>query len=323
MTLRTIALFGANGQVGDSILRGLLAEDDHQFKIHAFIPKGFELQHGQSHSKVFIHEFDLETLSKDKLATELKDVDAVISALNGKALDAQPTIQDAAAAAGVARFYPSEFGMHNVYRKPDDPWGYVHPLWDSKQQSIDKAIFHPAVLEGKMTYTVVGAGDFYNQDREKVWCPWTQRDVEKYDLHIIGDPDAKADFTHLDDFGKYIVATLVNSGKSKNQFLNFTSDTISYNKIAELLEKYSGKKVNKNVMSQDEMHEIIKSPSKAPEEMTESAFPVDFWFLVKGLQGQGSFRRPPGQIHNHLFTYIKPTTFESYLKERFVREKTV
>jgi hypothetical protein len=48
----------------------------------------------------------------------LKGVDAVVSALNGPALGAQATIQNAADDAGVQRFY-------HIYRKLDDLMGYV------------------------------------------------------------------------------------------------------------------------------------------------------------------------------------------------------
>jgi hypothetical protein len=60
----------------------------------------------------------------------------VVSALNGPALKAQATIQDAAADAGVKRFYPSEFGFHQIYRKPNDPMGYIHPAWNLKAQCV-------------------------------------------------------------------------------------------------------------------------------------------------------------------------------------------
>ena len=171
-----------------------------------------------------------------------------------------------------------------------------------------------------MTYTIIGCGDFYNQDRERVWCPWTQKDVDEYTLHIIGNPYAKAQYTHLGDFGKYLVATLLEPEKSENQYLNFLSDTITSNEIAELLEKHSGKPVNKEVIPIEEVHEVVADPSKAAKGLGDSAFPVDFWYLVKGLQGQGRFRRPPGQCHNHLFPDITPTTFDQYLRERFGRE---
>ncbi|KAL0563730.1 hypothetical protein V5O48_018332 [Marasmius crinis-equi] len=317
MSFKNIALFGANGQIGDSIIRALLQCEHQKFQILAFIPPGSQLNSGESDDRVTVRDFNLNDLNTESLAQELQGVQVAISAVGGKALEAQTTIQDAAAKAAVQRYYPSEYGMHHIYRKSGDPQGYIHPMWDTKARHTEDAVLHHAVLSGKMSYTVIGCGDFYNQDREKIWCPWTQTDVDEYVLHIFGNPNAKADFTHLDDFAKYLVATLLEPEKSKNQYMNFTSDNISYNDIASLLEKYSGKPVRKEIRSLYEVHEVLADPSRAAKGLEESAFPVDFWYLVKGLQGEGRFRRPPGQSHNRLFPSIKPTTFEEYFRERF------
>jgi hypothetical protein len=183
----------------------------------------------------------------------------------------------------------------------------------------ERAVIHPAIRSGKMSFTMIGCGDFYNQDREKVWCPWTQSpsSVGKYTIHVIGDPDAEADYTHLDDFANFLVAVLLEPAKSKDQYLNVVSDTISHSKIASLLEKYTGKKVDVDVQGEEAMHKIWEDPSKAPKEHTESAFPVDFWYLVKGTQGKGEFVRPKSQIHNGLFPELTVTPFEGYFKARF------
>lgn len=172
-----------------------------------------------------------------------------------------------------------------------------------------------------MTFTMIGCGDFYNQDRERVWCPWTQPpdSIEKYRIHTIGDPDAEADYTHLDDFAEFLVATLLEPDKSANQFLNVVSDTISHSQIAKLLREYTGKEAEMDVQGEEAMHEIWENPDKAPKELPESAFPVNFWYLVKGTQGKGLFVRPKSQIHNDLFPAVRRTTFEKYFQGRFQR----
>jgi nucleoside-diphosphate-sugar epimerase len=174
-----------------------------------------------------------------------------------------------------------------------------------------------------MSFTLIGCGDFYNQDREKVWCPWTQspKSVAKYTIHVIGDPHVEADYTHLDDFANFLVHTLLEPAKSHNASLNIVSDTISNAKIAELLEKYTDKTVELDVMGEEKLHEIWEDPSKAPKEHTESAFPVDFWYLVKGIQGKGLFVRPSSQIHNGLFQDFTVTPFEKYFRDRVDREE--
>lgn len=124
-----IALFGANGQIGERILQALISSKRQTFEIIAFIPPDSELQQS---GNVKVKTFDLERATRDSLAKDLEGVDAVVSALNGPALEAQGTIQDAAADAGIKRFYPSEFGFHQTYRKPNDPLGYIHPAWNLK-----------------------------------------------------------------------------------------------------------------------------------------------------------------------------------------------
>jgi hypothetical protein len=128
MTFQTIALFGANGQIGECILRALL-QSKKLFSIIAVIPPGTAAPQEVEEAKtVTIKEIDLFEASREELGEALKSVEVVISALNGKALEAQYTIQDAAADAGVQRFYPSEYGFHHIYRKPGDGWGYIHPV---------------------------------------------------------------------------------------------------------------------------------------------------------------------------------------------------
>lgn len=131
----SIALFGANGQIGERILQALISSrrPRHSFNVSAFIAPGTELQED---GNVTVKTFDLQKISRDVLAKELKGIDAVVSALNGTALKAQSTIQDAAADAGVKRFYPSEYGFHQIYRKPNDTMGYIHPAWNMKAEYL-------------------------------------------------------------------------------------------------------------------------------------------------------------------------------------------
>ncbi|GME52909.1 NmrA-like protein [Neofusicoccum parvum] len=173
-----------------------------------------------------------------------------------------------------------------------------------------------------MSYTVIGCGDFYNQDREPVWCSWMREDVEEYILHIIGDPETKADFTNLDDFAAYLVETLLHPAKSENQHLNFVSDTISHMGIAESLRKHTGRTVKIDYYPVEKMHEVAADPTKAPQELRQSSFPPDFWFMVKGMQGEGKSIRPRGQVHNHLFPDVQPTTFDKYFQQKFKGEQT-
>lgn len=160
---KNIALFGANGQLGQAILSSLARNQKQPFNIVAAIPpdatKPSLPNGGNSDGSINIKTCDV--FKKSSIADIVKDADIVISALNGKALEAQPTIQDVAADVGVKRFVPSEYGMHHIYRKPNDPMGYVHPLWDLKARVNEQCVRHQAVKEGRMAYTMIGECSIY------------------------------------------------------------------------------------------------------------------------------------------------------------------
>ncbi|RDW64305.1 uncharacterized protein DSM5745_09716 [Aspergillus mulundensis] len=316
-----IALFGSSGQIGQAMLRALLSTTFHEIisiDQPASEDKAKDIAVGsEDKRRLKTVGMDILEASTDEIASTLGGVEVVVSALNGKALTTQGKIQDAADKAGVRRFFPSEYGMHHIYTD-EKGRGILHPTWNMKEEAISIALHHPAIAAGRMTYTLIGCGDFYNQDREKVWCPWTQRDAPSYTLHILGDADAKVDFTHINDLAAFLVATIDNPSVSENKSLNIVSDHLSYNELAALLEKYSKKEVRKVVYPIEAMHRAWKDPQDIPEEVKgKSAFPDDFWMLVKGMQGSGRFWRPPGQVHNDLFPDLKVMTFERYFQSRF------
>lgn len=132
-----IALFGSTGQIGQSILRPLLTKTSHEVlqlisrqseSTARSINKQFT---AEQQSRLSTESVDILSCSTDDLVHYFINVEIIISALNGKALQAQSKVQDAGAKAGVRRFYPSEYGMHHVYRPPEDEVGYLHPVINS------------------------------------------------------------------------------------------------------------------------------------------------------------------------------------------------
>lgn len=123
----TIALFGASGQIGVAILNALLS-DPSLNTIQILAPGTSSKVPEHEHRNLRTKTIDLTSAKREDLAKDLTGVDVVVSALNGKGLEAQSVIQDAAADVGVRRFYPSEYGSHHVYQRPGDTGGYIHPV---------------------------------------------------------------------------------------------------------------------------------------------------------------------------------------------------
>ncbi|KAF7588649.1 hypothetical protein BBP40_005431 [Aspergillus hancockii] len=317
MTPQKVALLGANGQIGNAILHALFSCKEQAFDIIAFIPPNSSLKFYGDARKIAIKDIDLAQATIADLVAAFAGASVLVSALGGKLLSRQGLIQDAAEIAGVRRFYPSEFGMHHVVQMPNHDV-YIHPTWAQKIRCLDSAIKHPAIKSGQMTYTVIGCGEFYDLPQEIILCPWLQNEAKEYTLQVVGDPDALMDYSSVHDTAAYLVSSICHPDISENRILGFRSDHISYNEIAKLLERHSGKPVRRNFTSIQTVQEIIENPSTVPEDFKlGSTFTADFWLLLRYVQGQGIFWRPPGQIHNDLFRNVTPMTFDQYFSGLF------
>ncbi|KAA8643990.1 hypothetical protein EYZ11_006583 [Aspergillus tanneri] len=320
---RTVAVFGATGQVGSAVLQALVHCKEQSFDIIAFVSPTSALEVKGELSRVDVKRIDLLKATEEELAGALQGADVVVSALGGSTLHKQRLIQDAAAIAGVRRFYPSEFGMRQVAWLPG-PEAYVHPVWALKMKTVEEAMKHPAIKAGRMSYTIVGCGEFYDVPKEPLLCPWLNPNANDYVIQAVGNPEAKMDYSSVHDLAAFLVASLCHPNLSENQDLGFCSDHISYSEIASLLQKHSGKPVRLNITSPCQMRAILKNPSSAPKELqTGSSFPVDFWMLLRHVQGLGDFWRPPGKLHNNWFPSVRPVSFDEYFAQLFKTSKDV
>lgn len=128
MSFKIVAVFGAEGQIGRRIYNALVECQQQSFGVLAFVPPGTPYSPRRGSQNAVRKAVDVTTVKRGDLKVALRGVDVVISALNGKALEYQGLIQDAAADAGVKRFYPSEYGMHPIYEKSGDDLEYTHPV---------------------------------------------------------------------------------------------------------------------------------------------------------------------------------------------------
>ncbi|SCV33671.1 uncharacterized protein FFB14_04632 [Fusarium fujikuroi] len=116
MPKTTVALFGANGTLGNRILHTLIVYPERPFDLVAFIRPESSLKIDHWVSNLTVYGVDLTLVDADNLNLMLAGVDVVVSAVGSAVLPYQQVIQDDAAKAGVRRFYPSSFGMPQVVR---------------------------------------------------------------------------------------------------------------------------------------------------------------------------------------------------------------
>jgi hypothetical protein len=180
---------------------------------------------------------DVKTIATDytkaSLVSALKDQDAVVSFLGSPAMgEAQLSLIDAAAKAGVKRFISSEFG-HNT---DSEKVIRVLPVLGGKRSTIALIKSHP-----RLTWTAVITGLFFD---------WGLKisigvDAEKAKATVWDAGDVPFSTTNLRTIGQTLIKVLTDSAAyedSKNRYIYLASHTTTQNELVAAAEKATGKK---------------------------------------------------------------------------------
>lgn len=170
-------------------------------------------------SEVKVVEVDYD--SHDSLVTALKGQDVFISAVPNHG--DQPKLIDAAIAAGVKRFLPSEFGSdiagnENVQKLP------VFQGKLKTQKYLEEK-------KDQISYTIVVNGAFLD------WGIKVGFIINKNTTRVFNGGDKPRSTTTLEDIGKGVVGVLRHPEETKNRAVYLQSAAVSQNQLLELAKK--------------------------------------------------------------------------------------
>ncbi|EIN05894.1 NAD(P)-binding protein [Punctularia strigosozonata HHB-11173 SS5] len=158
------------------------------------------------------------------LTAALRDVDGVVSTVGGGALSGQKKIIDAAVAAGVQRFLPSEFG-----NDLQQPAVRALPVYASKvevQEYLEKAS-----ATSSLTYAVVNCGPFLNCG---IYTGFLLGSMKERKVEIYEGGAKKLSATTLATVGKGVVGVLRHLEETKNRTVYFHDAAISQSQIVDI-----------------------------------------------------------------------------------------
>jgi hypothetical protein len=182
---QSVLLIGATGNIGSHIAEGLVRHKSSFSKLAAFTTeeslnnsdkkKQFDKITEQGFS-VVVGDLD----NKQSLINAFKGFDVIVSSIGGALVPKQTEIIDAAAEAGVKRFYPSEFGTDTTtpfYRTLTALQGKVK-IQEYLEQVVEK---YP-----NFTYSLFLTGAFSE------WVPsqFFKFDFKNHTFEVIGDESA-------------------------------------------------------------------------------------------------------------------------------------
>ncbi|KAF2167038.1 hypothetical protein M409DRAFT_54252 [Zasmidium cellare ATCC 36951] len=224
--IKTVLVVGASGIVGTQAIKHLLASN---FQVSALI-RSSSTSTPSFPSEVRIFKTDYTPTS---LRPAFANQDAVLSTISGEGLALQRTLVDAAIAAGVKVFFPSEFGIDTTH--PDA--ATLIPFLKPKIETLE----YLETKQDRIAWTSIVSGSL---------CDWSLDipsfggiDVPGRKATIYDDGDVKYDATTSEQVGRAIAAVMKQPlDVIANQHVYVNSFTVTQKEVLAALEHATGEK---------------------------------------------------------------------------------
>lgn len=276
--IKNVAIVGANGQLGGSILSALVTTKKFNVTIISRNESSSTFP-----SDIAVTHADYTSVSS--LTTAFKGQDAVISVVGVAGLAGQSILFDAAVAAGVKRFLPSEFGSDianaNVAALP-----CFGPKLNTR-----KHIEAKIAAGADITYTYVVNGAFLDWGL-KVGFLFAWKDG-KPTIYNSGNNEFST--TTLESIGLATVGVLSHYEETKNRSVYVESIRITMNKMLELAQKAMPEKTFTPI--QVDLADVKKA---SDEGFAKGDFSGALGYVYCSIFGGQTYDMPFSKIDNEL-----------------------
>lgn len=227
MSIKNVIIIGAGGNLGPSVLKAFL---DSSFNTTVLSREGSSSTF-PSGVKVLRANYD----SAESLKQAFQGQDAVVSLVGGGALGDQNKLIDAAIAAGVKRFLPSEFGSNTT----NSEVRAVVPVFEAKFGTVN----YLKSKEDSISWTSVVTGPFFDWGLKVGFMGFNPADKT---ANIVDSGNATFSATNLGKIGQAVVKALENAEATKNQYVYISGFQTSQNEVLAAAEKITGEKWSVN-----------------------------------------------------------------------------
>ncbi|KAL2681188.1 hypothetical protein Neosp_008795 [[Neocosmospora] mangrovei] len=300
-----VAIVGASGETGGSIVKALLESSTPKFDITALTrpasltkPENLELE--KRGVKLVACELDGP---EGTLVKSLSGQDVVISALEPAAFEAQIPLANAAKMAGVKRFVPCAFATIA-------PPG-VMKLRDDKEEIFNhvKKLYLP--------YTIIDVGWWFQLAVPRLSSGKTDYAIVVPENTAAGDGNVPSAFTDIRDIGQY-VARIISDPRTLNKMVFAYDEVATTNEIYELLEKLSGEKIDRTYLSADNIEAGLAQIEGSDDPMALNKLWILQYLRSCGIRGDNNpeYARYLGYLDaKELYPDFKGNTLEKYFQE--------
>ncbi|CAG8956315.1 hypothetical protein HYFRA_00003695 [Hymenoscyphus fraxineus] len=228
--IKNVVHVGAAGSLGAPILKALI--DSGKFNVTVLTRENSK---STFPSSVKVVKADYTSL--DSVTAAFKGQDAVVSTVGTEGLLGQSLFIDAAIAAGVKRFIPSEFGSNLA-----NPLTAALPIFGYKI-ATRKHIEAKVAGGADITYTYIQNGPFLDWGLQVNFLV----DLRSGSPKIFDGGDQKVSATTLASIGTAVVGVLSHYDETKNRDVFIQDIAISQNRIVEIAKKIKPEKAQEPV----------------------------------------------------------------------------
>ncbi|RDH29242.1 NAD(P)-binding protein [Aspergillus welwitschiae] len=220
--LKNVVIVGAAGNLGSHVLKAFLSSNAFNITVLSRDSSTSTFPDGL---KVIKSDY-----SHDSLVSAFKGQDAVISIVGNGGFSNQQKLIDAALAAGVKRFIPSEFGNNTA----DERVRALAPLLDGKKAVVD----YLKEKQDRLSWTALITGPFFDWGLQTGFLGFN---LQSHEATVYDNGTIPASVSTLAQIGRALVAVLQNPEATGNQYVYVESFTVTQKQILGALEKATGK----------------------------------------------------------------------------------
>lgn len=244
MTIQKVALIGANGTLGPSVLDALLSAK--LFNVTVISRKNSKSTY-PDHVKV---AYVTDNPTVEELIPLLQGHDALVTTFAGSNSDLQIRLAEASAKAGVKRFMPADFGScdSSSPRALD-----LMPLYREKTKV--REYLQQLSAHSNLTWTSLVCGHFFDYGLKSGLL---QFDLKSHKAQIFDDGEIRWSATTLERIGLAVVRTLQREDATRNRMLYIQSFCTTQNKVLASLETINQRKWQVEYVNSEEFVKEMK-----------------------------------------------------------------
>jgi len=269
--MSTVALVGANGNLGAPILQALVESGTFQVTI---------LRRSSSSSTLPTLDTSVHTVrtiqnwTVEELKTALQGQDAVVACFPLRDLDAHIRLAEAAAAAGVKRFIPADFGSVDSRSQRAR---HLVPLFERKVK-VRQRLEELAAETPGFTWTSIVGGHFFDWGLKEGFL---HCNLQTKTADILDDGTQISSLSTLARLSEAVVCVLHNPEPTADRMLFIQSFAVSQNEVLESLERATS---SKWTVSRYKSEDFIKT-HKAKADAGDAEAIEDLVFALGVIEG--------------------------------------